>query len=452
MEKSKILVVDDSGTMRNLIRRELEIGNYEIIEAENGIMALTKAVKFLPDLITLDLDMPKLNGFETYKKINDQHYATHFTHKSENRIPIIFITANDTVRERQKGFELGAADFIKKPFAQGELLNIVNMILHPKKKLQGLKALVVDDSSVARGIVSDVLEREGIETLRCIDGLEAYTVLKKDIASFDLIVTDFEMPEMNGKTLCKKIRTELKHLDIPIIFLTGISEQGALIELFNVGATDYIVKPFVKEELVARIRVHIERSQLTKELKDHIIALKQANEEIRLLSITDPLTRCYNRGYFNEELPKEIQRARRYQRSLSVILCDIDHFKRINDTYGHLAGDLVLREFSDWLRSTVRDKIDWVIRYGGEEFLIVLPETDLEGASVLAERIRHTISDKELAYMNHTIKITSSFGVTGFDKTTDDEKLTVEYLVNRADELLYTSKLDGRNRSTVGEL
>jgi diguanylate cyclase (GGDEF)-like protein len=179
-------------------------------------------------------------------------------------------------------------------------------------------------------------------------------------------------------------------------------------------------------------------------------SLEKANGEIRLLSRKDSLTGCYNRGYLNEHLPHEIKRALRYHHPLSVALCDLDHFKKINDRHGHLCGDMVLREFVQCLMSLIRSDMDWLARYGGEEFLLVLPETGFNNASRLAERLRKHIAKKAFKWEGAKIMITASFGVTGFDQRRTADNFSADDLIQVADQYLYQAKNQGRNRVVSG--
>jgi len=448
----KILVVDDSAMMRRMIRRELESGGYTVFEAEDGIAALARAVELLPDLITLDVGMPRLDGFTTSKKLAGDNYTRRFTHVPNSRIPIIFVTANDSLEGRQQGFELGAVDFVAKPFVEGDVRKAVDQIFTPKSDLNGFSALVVDDNSVARTITSDLLRRAGLDVVTCENGAEACAVFSDPDKKIDLLVTDLVMPVMDGRHLCRKVRGEFGLADLPVIFLTAVDDQPLLISLFDAGATDYLVKPFVKEELLARIGVHLEQRRLNCELRSAIEALQQANEEIRRMSTIDTLTRCYNRAYLNDSLEGEIRKARRYGRELSVIMCDIDHFKPINDTWGHQVGDDALHAVAAVIMGLVRERVDWVARYGGEEFIIVLPETGCEGAAILAERLRVAVSATVLRAAGTAFSLTASFGVTGFNDMTDDEHVTFDNLIKRLDDLLYQAKQAGRNGIRVGTL
>jgi diguanylate cyclase (GGDEF)-like protein len=179
-------------------------------------------------------------------------------------------------------------------------------------------------------------------------------------------------------------------------------------------------------------------------------SLEKANGEIRLLSRKDSLTGCYNRGYLDEHLPHEIKRALRYHHPLSVALCDLDHFKKVNDRHGHLCGDMVLREFVQCLMSLIRSDMDWLARYGGEEFLLVLPETGFNNASRLAERLRKHIAKKAFKWEGAKIMITASFGVTGFDQRRTADNFSADDLIQVADQYLYQAKNQGRNRVLSG--
>jgi diguanylate cyclase (GGDEF)-like protein len=194
----------------------------------------------------------------------------------------------------------------------------------------------------------------------------------------------------------------------------------------------------------------MENTLLYEGLKKKNESLEKANKQIRYLAQRDPLTRCYNRGYMNEQLPREIRRAIRYRRALSVALCDLDHFKAINDTHGHQCGDKVLRDFVTCVSELIRTDSDWLARYGGEEFLLVLPETTLENAYRLAERLRQQIARRQFDWHGEKVCVTASFGLTGFDGERISEKIAADTLLRCVDENLYRAKQDGRNRVFSG--
>lgn len=218
-----------------------------------------------------------------------------------------------------------------------------------------------------------------------------------------------------------------------------LNETNRKLAVANATAAELMAEMELKNEQIERLNQR----------------LMEQNREIALLSITDPLTGSYNRHHLNTQLPAEVQRSLRFGHALSLIVCDIDHFKKINDTYGHRAGDLVLKGFGECLRGSVRTDTDWVVRFGGEEFLIVLPETDHEAAVGVAERLRQRVSEMEIALNDGstTIKITASLGVAtlaGGGDRTGKRPPTMESLIEEADRRLYLAKSQGRNR-VVGD-
>jgi len=194
----------------------------------------------------------------------------------------------------------------------------------------------------------------------------------------------------------------------------------------------------------------MENTLLYERLRRKHLSLEKANREIKQLSRTDSLTGCYNRGHLNEQLPREIKRALRYKHPLALAMCDIDHFKKVNDTYGHQCGDEVLKLFVQSISELIRADTDWLARYGGEEFLLVLPETNLENAYGMAERLRQQIAQKIIETEEDQVSITASFGVTGFEASSSATSITPEALIKTADKYLYKAKKEGRNKVVRG--
>ncbi|MDZ7761129.1 MAG: response regulator [Desulfovermiculus sp.] len=441
----RVLIVDDSALIRQTIRAELENGGYEIMEAKDGLEAIVKVRSANPpDLITMDVNMPAIDGFETCRRLRQEHPGHHQLKENDRHIPILFVTGRDSMENRKKGFELGAVDFISKPFAPGQLLTTVTQVLSPKMADRGMRALVVDDSAVSRRVVASCMQQEGIGVIEAVDGKEAYDHMCNASESIDVIITDLLMPGMDGKTLCHKVRTELGLRDLPIIVLTALSDTSEILEVFKSGGSDYLVKPFAKEELVARIGVHIERNEMNKKLRTTIAELQEANRTIQELSIRDPLTSCFNKRYLNRQLAKEIKRAIRYCEPLSIIIADIDYFKLVNDTHGHQCGDDILVQFVSTMQTHIRQDIDWIARYGGEEFVIVLPETGPGQAEQVAEKLRQAVATSSCTCNHQEVHITASFGVTGGIRP-EDTDLEIDRWFRQADTNLYASKEKGRN-------
>ena len=224
-----------------------------------------------------------------------------------------------------------------------------------------------------------------------------------------------------------------------ILILTSIPQSAITHETIK------LLRLLTKEFSLA-----LENTRLVERLRKKQASLEKANREIKLLSRIDPLTGCYNRGYLNEMLPREIARALRYKRPLALAMCDLDNFKKINDTHGHQCGDEVLKKFVLSISAAIRTGSDWLARYGGEEFLVVLPETHLGPASSLADRLRKIIADQEIEMQTHKIPVTASFGVTGFNSARPPIAVTAEALIQTADRYLYQAKIQGRNRVISG--
>ena len=301
--------------------------------------------------------------------------------------------------------------------------------------------LIAEDDPVSRRMLEKNLVKAGRKVVSTSNGREALESLKKNY--YPIVITDWMMPVMDGLELCQAIRKQKFPGYVFVVLLTARAEKCDIIAGLDAGADDYLTKPFNQAELVARIKagervLNLERS------------LSNALDEIKKLSITDPLTKCYNRGYLMEHLSKEIKRNERYKHSLHISMIDIDHFKKINDTYGHQAGDLVLQECVSCIMDTIREGADWLARYGGEEFILVLPETDLDKTWKVVERIRCLIAEMVIPLKGEEIKITASFGISGFGQGIDGEEVLAKLLIEKADKCLYEAKETGRNR-IVGE-
>ena len=303
--------------------------------------------------------------------------------------------------------------------------------------------LIAEDNPASQRLLEKTLIKAGYEFASAENGRKAFKQFKERF--FPIVLTDWMMPEMDGLELCQAIREKATPGYVFIILLTAKDSKDDIVKGLEAGADDYLTKPVNQAELMARIKTGIRILELER-------SLRKSNTEIRILSITDPLTGCYNRGYLSERLPQEIKRAKRYRHPLSLVLCDIDHFKKVNDIYGHQTGDQVLIQFVQCITESIRDTVDWVVRYGGEEFIAVVPETDFSGAYIMAERLRTTISQTAIKIQEKGIHITASFGVTGFDPDTPDEKISPDSMINQADKYLYQAKQEGKNRVKVGQL
>jgi diguanylate cyclase (GGDEF)-like protein len=294
----------------------------------------------------------------------------------------------------------------------------------------------VEDDPVSRRILEKSLTKSGMKVVTAENGREALELLEKTF--FPIVITDWMMPELDGLELCQRIRKMEWPSYVFIILLTARGAVDDIITGLDAGADDYLTKPFNKAELKARLRAGT-----------RILGLY---DKINKLSITDPLTQCFNRGYLMKSLTKEIKRSIRYKNNLFIVMSDIDHFKNINDSYGHQAGDLVLKEFAGLIMNSFRDEVDWLARYGGEEFILVLPETGRGGAWQAAERLRKKVSEMVIPVKEEKIQITASFGISGFEGHNSVVNISANVLIEQADKCLYQAKREGRNRVVLTEL
>ncbi len=299
--------------------------------------------------------------------------------------------------------------------------------------------LLVDDDPFIIRVLSDSLTDTGYSVITAKNGREALELIER--GDYPLILSDWVMPEMDGIELCKRIRSSQSPRYTYIILLTSLDTRDNIIFGLESGADDYLVKPVHPAELTARLKT-------ARRIIDLERSLKKSLEEIKALSIKDPLTGAYNRRYLDDCLNHEVRRAYRFRRPISILMMDIDNFKSVNDNYGHSAGDLVLRGIYEALAKNIRDEVDWIARYGGEEFVVVLPETPQEGMMVVAERLRQVVSSFSVHLDGMELGVTASFGAAGHMPVEQMPAITSTQLIELADRCMYDSKLAGRNRVT----
>jgi two-component system cell cycle response regulator len=298
---------------------------------------------------------------------------------------------------------------------------------------QTCKILVVDDSPVARKLVEQTLPTDEYCVFLAKTGHEALELFGKHHPP--LVITDWLMPDLSGVELCERIRAESHGTYTHIILVTGVSDKAEVVKALRAGADDYLTKPFHPEELLARAEVGRRTVDLHREIEAKNLLLEQ-------LALTDALTGLPNRRALEDWAARQCNGAVRHGYRFWVIMADLDHFKSINDTYGHNAGDEVLKKSADVFRSSTRF-CDMCARSGGEEFLIVLTHVEREGVQIAAERIRGKIAAQNFEFGGREMKVTASFGVASLS---DGEALDFSRLVERADQALYSAKRLGRNR------
>lgn len=298
------------------------------------------------------------------------------------------------------------------------------------------KVLIIDDSRLIAHVAKTILSKRGHEIIVAEDGLTGLETAKSEQP--DIILLDLIMPIMDGYQVCQGLKEERSTKEIPVIMLTSKAEPTDKVKGLEMGALDYVTKPFDEGELVARVNTQLR----LKELRE---ALEEKNQQLQELANRDGLTQLFNHRYFHEQLSKDFLRARRYHESLSCVLLDIDYFKRFNDTHGHQTGDVVLRTLGLLIQDSIRDS-DFAARYGGEEFALVLYHSDEPGALDVAQRLRQAVEQCEVRRGDKVLHVTISVGVATFpNKAIHDSKTLIEC----ADKALYRAKDSGRNRVEV---
>lgn len=282
----RILVVDDSRVFRRALQTELSGAGYEVLVATNGREALERLGTETVDLVTLDVDMPEMDGFQTCAEIRRLGCKG----PGGADVRVLFVTSRESIEDRQRGFHMGATDFFhKQDFKAGNFATVVDAMLKPRRQMEGLTAMVVDDSAVARSLAAGYLRDQGVTVVEAEDGQQALDALARTGPTMDMILTDHHMPVMEGTELARTIRREFGWKDIPIIFLTTASEKDEVVRLFEAGATDYLHKPFTREELLARLTVHLTARQLNRTLNEFNTQLegriRDATHEIRVKNI-----------------------------------------------------------------------------------------------------------------------------------------------------------------------
>lgn len=311
--------------------------------------------------------------------------------------------------------------------------------------------LVVDDMTTNLQLMAMLLTRHGYRVIQATSGPSALMDARAEQP--DLILLDIMMPGMDGYEVCQLLKASAQTRDIPVIFISALSEVLDKVKAFSLGAVDFIIKPYQTEEILARVATHLTIRNLQKSLQDknrmleqEIMERKRIQEELERAATTDPLTSLYNRRYFFNLGELEFSKAQRYKRPLAIILLDTDNFKRINDTYSHAAGDQALIYLAVQLRQNTRTT-DVVARYGGEEFIIMMPETSAKDAAIVAERLREAIQTSVLTYAEQAFSFTVSLGVA--DNLSCSHCTKFELILNLADRALYQAKGKGRNRTEI---
>lgn len=453
---ARILVVDDVPANVKLLEARLSAEYFEVLTANSGPEALDICAREKIDVVLLDVMMPGMDGFEVCRRLKADPETLH--------VPVIMVTALDLPSDKVQGLEAGADDFLTKPVDEVALMTRVKNLARLKvltdeliaryssgeqiglsedlKELAGKagnsgRILLVDDDTRGARRIREALQRHFSAVIEpSVEG----AIEKLTDAEFDLVIVSLNLKQSDGLRLCSTIRTTEAIRHLPIVITANDGDNARLLKGLDLGVNDYIIKPIDKNELLARVRTQIARKRFADQLRTRL-------EESVEMAITDSLTGLYNRRYMEKHMKMLAEDSLATGTNLSLLILDVDKFKNVNDKYGHDAGDMVLEQFATRLRRNVRG-VDLVCRLGGEEFVVIMPDTFMSNAFIVAERLRLAISSKpfNIGRMQEPLRITASVGVAALEKAHD----CPESILKRADQALYAAKRDGRNK-VVGE-
>ncbi|MCE2927972.1 MAG: PleD family two-component system response regulator [Rickettsiales bacterium] len=446
---AQILVVDDVPANIKLLEAKLASEYYDVIAAKDGFEAIRETKEKKPDLVLLDVMMPGMDGFETCKKLKEDPEISH--------IPVVMVTALSDKADRLKGLEAGADDFLTKPINDTALFARVRSLVRIKLLLDELR--LRDKTTAQMGIenqsnafISDVsgasvllIDDDEIQCKQVLNKLnETYKVewvqdpeqaiVKSKEKPYDAILISTLLSGADGLRLASQIKGQEETRNVPILVFVDEEDQRIMLKALELGINDYLTVPVDKNEMTARLRTQIRRKRYQE-------ALKSNYQQSVSMAVTDALTGLYNRHYLNAHLENMVKQSLKNGKNLALMIMDMDHFKSVNDTYGHDAGDLVLKQLAQIIIQLSRST-DLAARFGGEEFVILMPETDPQAALGAAKRLRESVESTSFAITNgEQLKKTVSIGVASLHPDGD----SAESLLKRADEALYSAKHSGRN-------
>ena len=445
---ARILVVDDIEANVRLLQAKLEAEYYEVLTASDGPTALALAASEKPDIVLLDVMMPGMDGFSVCRRLKDDTETRH--------IPVVLLTALDGRSDRVTGLEAGADDFLTKPIDDVMLFARVRSLTRLKSVIDELRQR--EASGRRMGVIAGVASRLGggggrilvvddnerqaqricaelaIEHRPVVE-LGPETALIAARGPVDLIIVNAAARTFDGLRFAAQVRSDETTRSIPILAVADFDERPRLVKALEIGVNDVLPRPIDPQEMAARVKTQIRRKRYTDYLREN---LDQSLE----LAVTDQLTGLHNRRYMEGQLDALVRRAVVGGDPVAVMVIDIDHFKKINDGFGHGVGDEVLREFAVRLASNVR-AMDLPVRFGGEEFVVVMPGTEVADAHRIAERIRLHVAGSPFRVLGgeELLTVTISIGVAA-SLAAD----TPETLIRRADEAMYEAKANGRNQ------
>ena len=446
-----MLIVDDIPTNVRLLEARLTAEYFEVLTASSGREALAICERGDVDIVLLDVMMPEMDGFEVCRRLKANHKTHH--------IPVLMITALDQPSDRVQGLNVGADDFLTKPVDDIQLMARVKSLVRLKALTDELRARALTGQEIAvedAMRVMDSINSEGGRILlidndvRHAERLRGYlagsnqvdvlanpadAVLAVGSGNYELALVSMALGEFDPLRVCSQMRTVEQSRTLPIILMADEADRPRVVRGLDLGVNDFIMRPVERNELQARVRTQIRRQRYATELR-------QSVTNTLALAVTDELTGLYNRRYFDRHLALMLEKAREQDRDMALMLIDMDFFKAVNDTHGHDTGDAVLREFALRLRRNIRG-VDLACRFGGEEFVVLMPDTDYRQAQNVAERVRTAVAERNFDVGGgQALSVTVSVGVALNESAHD----TPEMILKRADVALYRAKREGRNR------
>mgnify|MGYP000162084031 CR=1 FL=1 len=451
---ARVLVVDDILPNVKLLEAKLSSEYFDVITALNGKDALELAATKSPDIILLDIMMPGMDGFEVCERLKADPETAH--------IPVVMVTALTDATDRVRGLEAGADDFLSKPLNDTALMARVRSLVRLKmtidewrirentasqlgvvsgsdtqmaESFDKAKIMVVEDKVFESDKFIETLQRDDDSVIPAVSSDQAMALAQEH--DFDLITVSLNMADEDGLRLISNLRSNDRTRSIPILMVAMEEDMKRVAQGLEIGAHDYILRPVDRNELLARARTQVRR-------KRYHNRLRQNYEQSLNMALTDTLTGLFNRRYLSAHFEKILTNIARTQKPIGILMMDIDHFKQVNDTYGHQVGDEVLVEFADRIAKRLRG-FDLVARMGGEEFIAILPDITPQIAMQVSERLRQSIADEPFKVSAPEGQIRCSVSIGGV--IIEDPEISVDQALKLADDSLYAAKEGGRNQS-----
>ena len=451
---ARVLVVDDLLPNIKLLEARLTAEYFDVLTSTNGPEAIEACKAGLCDIVLLDIMMPGMDGFEVCTRLKADPTTSH--------IPVVMVTALDQAADRVRGLDCGADDFLTKPVDEVALIARVKSLSRLKVTLDELRSRASTSARLGRSdpfvnasaadghhgrvlLVDDRLASSDriVASLRGNQTVDVETnpqeaLFRAAENPYDLIIVSLGLSNYDGLRLCSQLRSLERTRALPILTIADMEDRPKILRGLDLGVNDYLVRPIDRNELIARVRTQVRRKRYAESLRNNV---EQAIE----MAVVDALTGLHNRRYFDMHLSSLLDQAAQESKPLSLLVLDIDFFKKINDTYGHDAGDEILRALAGRMRRAVRS-VDLVCRLGGEEFVIVMPETALDVAGKVAERVRRAVEAEPFNVKEGqmAVPVTVSIGIA--DRGSDANP---DFIYKSADKALYESKATGRNKVTL---